>query len=65
VSWPTLGLSKPVVGEAGWNSPDDYIANIGEPAAQTPYIQLTANPDGSFRVSNSRNGFSKEYAVRK
>jgi competence protein ComEC len=53
-------------GEAGLNAPDDYIANIGgEPASQIPYIKLVGNSDGSFQISNSRNGFSKEYAARK
>jgi hypothetical protein len=52
-------------GEAGLNAPDDRIANIGGvPSDQIPYIQLTANPDGSFQVSNSRNGFSKDYGRR-
>ena len=28
------------------------------------WIKITAQPDGSFTVSNSRNGFSKTYAAR-
>jgi beta-lactamase superfamily II metal-dependent hydrolase len=28
------------------------------------WIKITARPDGSFTVSNSRNGFSKTYAAR-
>lgn len=53
-------------GEAGLNAPDDYIANIGgEPAKQIPSIKLEANPDGSFKVSNGRNEFSKTYPPHK
>jgi beta-lactamase superfamily II metal-dependent hydrolase len=53
-------------GEAGFNSKDDFIANIGgERTEQVPFIKLAANPDGSFTVSNSRNGFSKNYPPRK
>jgi hypothetical protein len=53
-------------GEAGLNGPDDHIANIGgEPSAQVPFLKLAANPDGSFQMTNSRNGFSKDYAAHK
>jgi phosphoribosyl 1,2-cyclic phosphodiesterase len=53
-------------GEAGFNGPDDQIANItGGPAEQVPYIKVTAKPDGAFTVTNSRNGFSKNYPARK
>jgi competence protein ComEC len=36
------------------------------PAAHSPayYIKISARPDGSFTVTNSRNGFSKTYAAR-
>jgi len=36
-------------------------------AAHTPayWIKLSVQPDGSFTVTNSRNGFSKTYAKRK
>jgi competence protein ComEC len=38
----------------------------GQQAAHTPayWIKITAQPDGSFTVSNSRNGYSKTYAAR-
>jgi competence protein ComEC len=52
-------------GEAGFNSKDDMIANVGEPSAKVPYIKVVANPDGSFTVSNSRNDFSKSYPGHK
>jgi hypothetical protein len=37
----------------------------GEQTEKVPYIKVTAKPDGAFTVTNSRNGFSKNYAARK
>jgi competence protein ComEC len=45
------------------NSPEKFIANLDETTAN--YIQVTAKPDGSFRVTNSRNGYSQEYPAHK
>jgi hypothetical protein len=54
--------------------PEKFIANQGTggtAATGVPdegpvnYIQLTARPDGSFTVKNSRNGYRKDYAPRK
>jgi hypothetical protein len=42
------------------NSPDDLIANLDD-GLTSYWITLTANDDGSFRVVNSRTGFSKSY----
>jgi hypothetical protein len=41
-------------------------AGPGGMAAHTPahYIKVTARTDGSFTVTNSRNGYSKTYAAR-
>jgi hypothetical protein len=52
-------------GEQGHNSADDFIANIGGKSDRTGYIKLSANRDGSFTATNSRNGFSKTYPARK
>ena len=52
-------------GEAGENSPDDFIANIGKRGEQVPYIKISVNADGSYTVMNSRNQFAKKYAARK
>ena len=55
------------------NMPEKFIANMGTggtAATGVPdegavnYIQLTARPDGSFAVKNSRNGYQKDYAPR-
>jgi len=32
---------------------------------QSHYIKLSAQADGSFNVTNSRNGFKKHYPARK
>jgi beta-lactamase superfamily II metal-dependent hydrolase len=56
------------------NSAEQFLANLGTAGTkesgvpdESPanYIQLSARADGSFTVTNSRNGFSKEYSVRK
>jgi competence protein ComEC len=56
------------------NSEEQFIANLstggtkdsGVPGeSPVNYIKLTARPDGSFTLTNSRNGFRKEYAARK
>jgi len=55
------------------NMPEKFIANVGTggtAATGVPdegtvyYVQLTARPDGSFSVKNSRNGYQKDYAPR-
>jgi competence protein ComEC len=52
------------------NSPEQFIANTklggtvasGVPDEATPnYVKVTARPDGSFAVTNSRNGYHKDY----
>jgi len=56
------------------NMPEKFIANLGTggtAATGVPdegavnYIQLTALPDGSFAVKNSRNGYQKEYPAKR
>jgi beta-lactamase superfamily II metal-dependent hydrolase len=45
------------------NAPESFIANFtGEDAGH--YIKLSARSDGSFTVTNARNGFTKEYPAR-
>ena len=41
------------------NSPEQFIANPDETTAN--YVKVTARSDGSFTVTNSRNGYHKEY----
>jgi hypothetical protein len=51
---------------------EKFIANLGvggtaptgvPDEGPVNYIQLTARPDGSFTVKNSRNGFQKDYSA--
>ena len=62
------------VDAAEHNRPEQFIANTGTggtvltgvPDEGTPnYIKVAAMPDGSFTVTNSRNGFHKEYPSHK
>jgi hypothetical protein len=49
-------------GEAKTNPPDDFIAYLGgKRPEQVGYIKMVAEADGSFTVTNSRNGFTKKY----
>ena len=41
------------------NSPEQFIANPDETTAN--FIEVTAKKDGSFTVTNSRNGYKKDY----
>jgi competence protein ComEC len=45
------------------NAAPEYIANLDGPDAGN-YIELTANPDGSFAVFNSRTQKNKDYPAR-
>jgi hypothetical protein len=47
------------------NAPEQFIANMHSVNDQGFYIKLSAEPDGSFTVTNSRNGFTKKYPVRR
>ncbi len=52
-----------VEGGKDHNPPDDFIANL-DADCQGKWLKLSAQPDGSFTVTNSRNGFSKQYPAR-
>jgi hypothetical protein len=49
-----------------YNAPENFIANLDETAAHTPAyaIKVAAQQDGSFAITNQRNGFSKDYKPR-
>ena len=71
-----LEHNAPGVRIANLDAPDQLAAIVsgaatppagpGGMAAHTPahYIKVTARTDGSFTVTNSRNGYSKTYAAR-
>ena len=43
------------------NAADDFVANFDN-TTDGNWIHLSAEEDGSFRVTNGRNGFTKSYA---
>lgn len=45
------------------NPPDDYIANL-EPGDGCKWIQISVSSDGTYRVTNTRNGFTRSYRPR-
>jgi competence protein ComEC len=51
-------------GEKEHNSPADFCASIGAMDGQTQFIKLSAKANGSFTMTNSRNGFAKHYPAR-
>jgi hypothetical protein len=47
------------------NTAEDMIANLEETAlCQGHWIRASIRADGTFTVTNGRNGFSKNYAAR-
>ncbi len=52
-------------GEKGYNGPEPFIANLGQPNDKIPFVELIAHEDGSFQMKNSRNGFAKMYPRQK
>jgi beta-lactamase superfamily II metal-dependent hydrolase len=47
------------------NAPEQFIANLdGSPGHVGFHIKISARSDGSFTVTNGRNGFSKDYPAR-
>jgi competence protein ComEC len=47
------------------NGPEQLIANVDDGTVTAYGLRLTAFKDGSFRMTNSRNGFTKEYRQRR
>lgn len=50
-------------GGSAHNATDPFLANVTE-ADTGFYLEVTANPDGSFEVLNSRNKFEKHYPAK-
>jgi competence protein ComEC len=53
-------------GGKGNNAPGDFIANLQDDSGQQAanWIKLSVQPNGTFAVTNSRNGKSKTYKTR-
>jgi competence protein ComEC len=56
-------LHYAVAGGTDHNSPEALIANVDETTAFG--IKVSANRDGSFMVTNARNGLTKQYGPRR
>ncbi len=52
-----------VAGGVDANAPDTLIANVDEPC-EGKFLKLSADPDGSFTIVNSRNKYTKAYRAR-
>jgi competence protein ComEC len=70
-TWPilraTAGLEDiwqvhySAAGTKDTNPPPDFIANLEQPADEFAMIKLVVQPDGTYSVTNTRNGFTKAY----
>ena len=45
------------------NPPPDFIANLEQPSDEFAMIKLSVRSDGSYTVTNTRNGFTRAYKV--
>ena len=73
-TWPVLratpGLEDiwqvhySAAGSKDTNPPPDFIANPDQPTDEFAMIQLVVKSDGTYTVTNTRNGFTKNYKAR-
>jgi competence protein ComEC len=54
-------------GGPDFNAPEQFIANLDELPTHSPayVLKVSVRPDGSFVVTNTRNGFNKEYKSKR
>lgn len=58
-------VHRAVKSDADHNPTEDFIANLGETeGCEAHWIKASVQPDGRFTVTNSRNGFSRDYDPR-
>ena len=58
-------VHRAVETDADHNPGEEFIANTGETeGCEAHWVRATVQPDGHFSVTNSRNGFSKDYEPR-
>ena len=55
-------LHRSAAGGADHNSPEQFLANLNE-VDHGHYIKMSVRPDGSFTMTNERNGYNKDYAA--
>jgi len=66
-AWQTIHESPGLLhlatkNDSAHNVPDQFIANTATENCEGKWIKITARPDGSFTVLNSRNNFAKTYS---
>lgn len=59
--WQT---QRSALGDGSHNVEDEYIASLA-PQTAPAWIKVVARKDGSFTVTNSRNGLTKQYGPRR
>jgi competence protein ComEC len=56
-------LHYSLVADKNLNAPEPFVANLEENCLGD-WLKLSASADGSFVVTNGRNGFSKSYPAK-
>jgi competence protein ComEC len=56
-------LHRSAAGGADHNSPEQFLANLNE-VDHGHNLKMSVRADGSFTMTNERNGFSREYPAR-
>lgn len=57
-------VHRAIEGGSENNAPEEFVANMDEEKDQAFLIKLSAKADGSFTVTNTRNGNTKSYPAR-
>ena len=58
-------LHRAVGNDAAHNAAERLTANLGDTdGCKGDWIRARVSPDGSYTLTNSRNGFSKTYRVK-
>jgi competence protein ComEC len=56
-------LHRSAAGGTDHNSPEQFLANLNE-TDHGHYLKMSVRADGSFSMTNERNGFSRDYAAK-
>ena len=56
-------LHRSAAGGADHNSPEQFLANLNE-TDHGYNLKMSVRPDGSFSVTNERNGFTQQYPAK-
>jgi hypothetical protein len=56
-------IHRSAAGGAEHNSPEQFLANVNE-VDHGHYLKMSVRSDGSFTMTNERNGFTKDYPAR-